>query len=58
LDFYFNNITEVGSAKIAKSIEAINNPNFKKLALNLDFNYIGNDGGKMVGKSISKLEYL
>ncbi len=50
LDFYFNNITEVGTENLTSAIE--NLQNLKSLELNLDFNYIKNEGGKAVGKML------
>ena len=58
LDLYFNNITEVGTEAISKSILEVNNPELRSLNYNLDFNYIKNEGGKAVGKTLSQMTNL
>lgn len=56
MDLYFNNITEVGTKDLAESIANIQT--LEHLALNLDFNYIKNEGAKDVGEMFKKLPQL
>lgn len=58
VDFYFNNITTVGTEAISSAIGEINQPNLKTLLLNLDFNYIQNDGGKALGNLLPLLKNI
>jgi hypothetical protein len=58
LDFYFNNITENGTEVVAKSLLEINHPELKTLSLNLDFNYIKNEGAKAIGKTLGQMTNL
>jgi hypothetical protein len=50
VDLYFNNITEIGTENITLAVQ--NLKSLKHLELNLDFNYIKNEGGKAVGKML------
>lgn len=45
----------MGTEAISKAIEEINQPNLKNLLLNLDFNYIKNEGGKAIGTLLPRL---
>lgn len=58
VDLYFNNITEVGTESICNAIDSIKTDKLKSLNLNLDFNYIKNEGAKTVGTLLSKLQSL
>jgi len=50
LDLYFNNITEVGTENLTSVITEFTL--LDNLELNLDFNYIKNEGGKSIGKML------
>jgi hypothetical protein len=56
IDLYFNNITEVGTQVLSESIGGIET--LEQLSLNLDFNYIKNEGAKDVGDMLKKLPKL
>lgn len=56
LDLYFNNVTEVGTKDLAESIST--NQKLESLSLNLDFNYIKNEGGKELGTMFKQLPQL
>lgn len=57
VDLYFNNITEVGTQAICTSIDEVKSE-LDSLFLNLDFNYIKNEGAKAVGTLVSHLQNL
>jgi hypothetical protein len=58
VDLYFNNITEVGTECICNAIDYVKTDKLKSLNLNLDFNYIKNEGAKTVATLISRLQSL
>ena len=59
VDLYFSNITETGTKSLTNAISQMNS--LEELGLNLDFNYIKNEGAKDVGtmfKTMQKLKYI
>lgn len=56
VDLYFSNITEVGTKSVAEAVKDIKS--LESLEINLDFNYIKNEGGKYLGDMFKGLQKL